>query len=91
MSSYRLFFASPSGELDTGRILYEAFPLAKLVGAVGLVALVPVLLRVLLADILGLGSALGLVLTLATQFVLAVGTGIVLMYVVVRAHRIADE
>ena len=89
MSSSRLFFASPSGELDTGRILYEALPLAKLVGVVGLVA--PVLLRVLLADILGLGSAFGLVLTLATQFVLAVGTGIVLLYVVVRANRIADE
>jgi len=91
MSTARPFFASSSGELDTDRILYEAIPLAKLVAAVGLVALVPVFLRVLLADLLGLGSALGLLLTVATQFVLAVGTGIVLMYVVVRAIQLAEE
>jgi|GEM_PF-581486 len=91
MSTARPFFVSSSGELDTDRILYEAIPLAKLVAAVGLVALVPVFLQVMLSDLLGFGSALGLLLTLATQFVLAVGTGIVLMYVVVRANQITEE
>jgi len=91
MSTTRPFFTSSSGALDTDRILYEAIPLAKLVAAVGLVALVPVFLRGLLADVLGLGSAFGLLLTVATQFVLAVGTGIVLMYVVVRAIQISEE
>lgn len=91
MSTAKPFFTSPSGELDTDRILYEAIPLAKLVAAVGLVALVPMFLQVLLADLLGFGFALGLLLTVATQFVLAVGTGIVLMYVVVRANQITEE
>jgi len=90
MSTARPFFVSSSGELDTDRILYEAIPLAKLVAAVGLVALAPVFLQVVLGTILGVPSPLGLLLTLATQFVLAVGTGIVLMYVVVRANRIAE-
>jgi len=91
MSTARPFFLQSSGELDTDRILYEAIPLAKLVAAVGLVALVPVFLRVLLSDLFGVASALGLLLTLATQFVLAVGTGIILMYVVVRAIQIAED
>jgi len=91
MSTSRPFFLQSSGELDTDRILYEAIPLAKLVAAVGLVALAPVFLRLLLSDLLGFGSALGLLLTFATQFVLAVGTGIVLMYVIVRANQIAEE
>lgn len=86
MSTTRPFFTSSSGELDTDRILYEAIPLAKLIGAVGLVALVPLFLQVVLEE-----TALGVLLTLAAQFVLAVGAGIVLVYVVVRANQIADE
>jgi len=91
MSTTRPFFLQSSGELDTDRILYEAIPLAKLVAAVGLVALVPVFLQVVLSTFLGMAFRVGLLLTIATQFVLAVGTGIVLMYVVVRALQIADE
>lgn len=86
MSAFKPFFASSSGELDTNRILYEAIPLAKLIGAVGSVALVPLFLRAILEE-----TAFGLLLTLAAQFVLAVGGSVVLVYVVVRANQIAEE
>lgn len=91
MSPSRPFFTSPSGELDTEQIIDEAVPLAKLVGAVGVVALVPIFLQVLLVEILGIVPLLGALLTLAGQFVVAVGTGVVLMYVVVRANQLVDE
>ena len=91
MSISRRFFTSPSGEFDTGQILYEVIPLAKLVGAVGLVALVPLLLNRLLFEFVGIIPLFGLLLSALTAFVLAVGTGLVLLYVVVRANQLADQ
>jgi len=91
MSSSRPFFTSPSGALDTSQVVDEAVPLAKLVAAVGVVALVPVFLQVLLVEMLGIVPVLAALFTLAAQFLAAVGTGIVLMYVVVRANQLADE
>jgi len=91
MSPSRPFFTAPSGDLDTGQIVDEALPLAKLVAAVGVVALVPVLLQVLLVEVLAVVPVFGVLFTFAAQFVLAVGTGIVLMYVVVRANQLAAE
>lgn len=91
MSPSRLFFESPSGEFDTGQILYEAIPLAKLVAGIGVVALLPQLVHWLFVELVSLTPTLAVVFTLATQFVLAVGTGLVLMYVVVRANQLADQ
>ncbi|WP_435344814.1 hypothetical protein [Haloarchaeobius sp. HRN-SO-5] len=91
MSSSRPFFTSPSGELDRGQILNEVRFLARLIGAVVLVALVPVVLQLLLVELLGAVSVFGFVLTLVTQFVLAVGTALVLIYVVVRANQLTGE
>jgi len=91
MSPSRPFFDSPSGEFDTGQILYEAIPLAKLVAAVGAVALVPWLMGWLMLELVVLTPRIGIVFTLATQFVLAVGSGLVLIYVVVRANQLAEQ
>lgn len=91
MSPSRPFFTSPAEELDTNQIVDEALPLAKLIGAVGAVALIPVLLQILLVEVLAVVPVFGVLFTLAAQFVVAVGTGIVLMYVVVRANQLVDE
>jgi hypothetical protein len=91
MSPSRPFFASHSGELDTAQLLREAIPLARLIGAVGLVALIPLALQFFLVELLGILPQLRILLSLAAQFVLAVGTGLVLMYVIVRSNRIVDD
>jgi hypothetical protein len=91
MPSERPFFTAPEEELDTTQILSEALPLAKLVAAVGVVAFIPILLQTTLFEILGLVSLFELPFTLLTQLILAVGTGIVLLYVIVRANQLADE
>ncbi|MBV0901993.1 hypothetical protein [Haloarcula salina] len=81
-------FVDPAtGDLNVAQILSESRPLAKLIGAFVAVALVPYALVYL-----ALGSSpLGAVLALLGQFVLAVGTGIVLMYVVARGRHLADS
>ena len=91
MSSDRPFFTAPEEELDTDQLLYEALPLAKLVVAIGVIALVPIFLQITLFEILGLASLFELLFTLLTQLILAVGSGIVLLYIVVRANQLADE
>ena len=73
-----------TGELDRKQLIAEAIPLAKLVGVVGVVALVP-----LMPLLFGIRSGAGLVFTLAAWFVLAVGSGLVLMYVVARGTQLA--
>lgn len=85
MPSSPPFVDSETGELNTSRIVAEAIPLAKLVGLVAAVALVP-----LLPLLLGIRSGIGLVFTLAGQFVLAVGSGVVLTYVVARGIQLAE-
>ena len=91
MSTSRPFFTSPSGEFDTGQVLYEVIPLAKLVGAVALVALVPILMSRLLYAFVGIIPLFGLLLSAISGFVLAVGAALVLLYVVVRALQLADR
>ncbi|MHB9285661.1 hypothetical protein ACKVMT_01310 [Halobacteriales archaeon Cl-PHB] len=88
MPPARPFFEASSGALDVEQLVAEAYPLAKLIGLVAIVALVPVLLQLLLVDFVGVTPALHLVLGLATQFVLAVGAGLVLLYVVSRAQQL---
>ena len=81
------FVDRESGELDLGRIRAEVFPLAGLILLFGALALLVFLLTLLVAG----NSILGGFLVVVTQFILAVGTGIVLMYVVARGIQLADE
>ena len=73
--------------MDLGRIRAEVFPLAGLILLFGTLALLVFLLTLLVAG----NSILGGFLVVVTQFTLAVGTGIVLMYVVARGIQLADE
>ena len=73
--------------MDLGRIRAEVFPLAGLILLFGGLALLVFLLTLLVAG----NSILGGFLVVVTQFTLAVGTGIVLMYVVARGIQLADE
>lgn len=89
MSPSRPFFTA--GELDTEQLIDEALPLARLITAIGVVALIPILLQFLLLEIIGILPQLGVLLSLAVQFILAVGTGVVLMYVIIRSDQLMDE
>jgi hypothetical protein len=80
-------FVAPDGTVETERVLAEAVPLARLIGLVVAAALPPYALVFLFAG----GSLLGQLLALVGQFVLAVGTGVVLMHVVARAIRLSGE
>ncbi|WP_123534341.1 hypothetical protein [Halosimplex salinum] len=87
MPSTRPFVDPTTGELDTGQILSEAVPLAKLVVLFVGIALVPFGLV-----FLALGnSAVGAILALLGQFVLAVGAGVVLLYVVARGIQLSEQ
>lgn len=81
------FIDQASGELDLGQIRAEALRLAGLVLLFGGIALLLFLLTLLV----GPGRLLAGFLTVVSQFVLAVGTGIVLMYVIARGIQLADE
>lgn len=74
-------FFDDTGALDVGRLNAELVPIAKLVAVFGAVAAVPFLLAV---------ASGALVFTLLSQFVLAVGSAVVLIHVVVRGVELAD-
>lgn len=74
-----------TGTIDATQILAEAIPLAKLIGLFVAIALIPFAMVFLL----GGHSLPGVIFALAGQFILAVGSGIVLMYVISRAIQLA--
>jgi hypothetical protein len=80
-------FITPDGTVDTERVLTEAVPLARLIGLVVAAALPPYAVVFLFAG----DSLLGQLLSVFGQFVLAVGTGVVLMHVVTRANQLSRE
>jgi len=80
------FIDQESGELDLGQIRAEVFPLAGLIVLFGGLALLVFLIVLLVAN----NSLLAGFLTVVSQFVLAVGTGIVLMYVIARGIQLAN-
>ena len=80
------FIDPDSGELDLEQIRAEVFPLAGLILLFGGLALLLFLLALLVAR----SSVLGGFLVIVTQFILAVGTCIVLMYVIARGIQLAD-
>lgn len=84
MSTSTPFIDRESRELDTGQLRYEAVPLAKLVGLVAAVALLPY----------WISTETGLfpgVFAFLAQFVVAVGSSLVLLYVITRAIQLAEE
>ncbi|MEF8830899.1 MAG: hypothetical protein V5A23_05110 [Halobacteriales archaeon] len=78
-------FLDDSGSLNFTPILVEAIPIAKLVLLVGAIALVPLTV----ALFLGPRSSIAALFVVLGQFVLAVGAGVVLVYVVSRANQMA--
>ena len=81
------FIDQASGELDLDQIRAEVFPVAALIVLFGGLALLMFLITLLVAG----NSLLGGVFTVVSQFILAIGTGIVLMYVIARGVQLADE
>ena len=81
------FIDSETGGLDTNQIREEAYPLVGLIALFAGLALIPFLFVVLFAG----DSFLGTLSIVVTQFILAVGTGIVLMYVIARAIQLAKD
>jgi hypothetical protein len=81
------FVDEETGAIDRERVLSEAIPLGKLVLLVAATAFLPFSIVLLFGSF----SVLGTVFTLLAQFVLAVGTGIVLLYVVARGIQIAEQ
>lgn len=81
------FVDRESGALDIRQIWTEAFPLLGLILLFGALAMIPLLF----VFAIGGGSYLGAFFTLLAQLVLAVGTGIVLIYVVTRGIQLAEE
>lgn len=81
------FIDPESGELDLDQIRAEVFPLAGLIVLFGGAALLVFLIMLLVAG----NSLLAGFFTVVSQFILAVGTGIVLMYVIARGIQLADR
>lgn len=83
MSSSPLFIEHSTGTLDTDKIITESIPLTKLIGLVGVVALIPFAVASTFRVFEG-------IFILLTQFILAVGSGIVLLYIITRAIQLAE-
>lgn len=86
MSPPSPFVDPTTGTLDRSEILQEAMPLAGLIGLFVGLALIPFLFVLLL----GGNSFLGVILMVVVQFILAIGAGIVLMYIITRAIQLVD-
>lgn len=82
-----LFIDPDTGSLDRSQIVTEAAPLAGLVALFLGLALVPYLIVFLFAG----NSVVGAIFTVVAQAILAIGTGIVLMYVITRSLQLAGE
>lgn len=87
MSSPSLFIDRETGKIDTDQLLAEAIPLTKLVVLFGFLAFIPLQI----ASALNLGLSIGLILTVAAQVILAIGAGLILLYIITRAIHLADE
>lgn len=84
--SSRPFIDPELGELDFDQLRAEVVPHAGLVLLFGSLALLAFLLMLPFAE----NAMLVGLLSVVTQFVLAVGAGIVLIYVIARGIQLAD-
>ena len=87
MSPPRPFIDPATGEINTAQMISEAVPLAKLIGVFVAGSFLPYAIVFFGAE----NSALGALLALLGDFILAVGAGVVLMYVIARGIRLAGE
>jgi hypothetical protein len=78
------FFKRDTRAFDSEQILTEAIPLAKLIGLIAALALIP-------AGIAFTFGTFPQALLLVTQFILPVGTGIVLLYIIARGIQLAEK
>jgi hypothetical protein len=90
MSSSTLFVDRETGAFDFEEIWREAYPILGLVLLFGILGLIPLYLGSGMATPFGLTSLVGTALTWFGQVVFAVGSGIVLMYVVARAIQLSE-
>lgn len=88
MTSQPPFVDPTTRKLDTEAILQEAVPLGKLIGVFVVLSLVPFGLAFLFTRA---SFPLGAMLIVIGQFILAIGAGIVLMYVIARGMQFAEE
>lgn len=86
MSPTGPFIDSETGGLDTNQIVAEAYPLVGLILLFAGLALIPFIFVILLFG----NSFIGFLFTLLTQLILAIGTGIILIYIIARAIQLAD-
>ncbi|MCU4802635.1 hypothetical protein OB920_19940 [Halobacteria archaeon HArc-gm2] len=87
MSSDVPFVDPGTATLDFDQIMVESILLAKLIGLFVAIALVPLTV----VFFFGGRSGLGLLFTLLAQFILATGSGVVLVYVVARGISLAGD
>ena len=88
MSSAMPFIDPESGTVDVSAVLSEAVPLARLIGLFAGVSLVPFILGI---AAFSTNSLVGSVFVAIGQFTLAVGAGVGLIHVVVRARHLSAE
>ena len=88
MSSSPPFVDPNKGTLDTDQILSEAVPLGKLIGVFVVISLIPFGLAFVFTRF---PFPLRALLTVVGQFVLAVGAGTVLMYLIARGMQLSSE
>ncbi|QSG15968.1 hypothetical protein [Halapricum desulfuricans] len=89
MSSSPPFVDMDTGTFDFEQIWREAYPILGLVLLFGVLGLLPFYVGASFTVSYGVGSLIGSVLTWLGQLILAVGSGIVLMYVIVRAIQLS--
>ena len=87
MASSPPFVDQETERIDRTQVLAEATSLAELIGLIVAIALIPFAFVVLL----GGHSGFSMILMFVTQFILAVGSGIVLIYCIARAIQITSE
>lgn len=80
-------FVEPDGSIDRAEVLEEAQALASLVGLVFVASLIPLLLTL----IGGVIPGLGLVFMVLAYIILAIGSGIVLMYIIARGMQLSVQ
>lgn len=86
MSPTGPFIDPDTGGLDTSQIQAEAYPLVGLILLFGALALFPFIFTLLFFG----NSFIGFLFTLVTQLILAIGAGIILIYIIARAIQLAD-
>jgi len=90
MSPSPPFVDMDTGTFDFEQIWQEAYPILGLVLLFGVLGLLPFYVGASFTVSYGPASLIGSVLTWLGQLILAVGSGIVLMYIIVRAIQLSD-